>query len=122
MKTIIIILSALIAFSTVSPAADFASAAPAASAGQKKPKKAKAEIKEVTFNAHVHCAGCVKKIQENISFERGVKDLHVCMEDQIVYIKYDSSKTNEEILRNAIEKLGVKVSGKSQHGHQHNHK
>ena len=118
-KTIIIILSAFVAFSTVSTAADFALGA---STSQQKPKKAKAEIKEVTFNAHVHCAGCVKKIQENIAFERGVKDLHVCMEDQIVYIKYDSSKTNEEVLRKAIEKLGVKVTGKSQHGHQHNHK
>ena len=118
-KTIIIILSALMAFSTVSAAADFA---PAASAIRQKPKKAKAEIKEVTFKAHIHCANCVKKLQENISFERGVKDLHICMEDQIISIKNDSSKTNEETLKNAIEKLGVKVTGKSQQGHQHNHK
>jgi len=119
MKIIIIILSALMAFSSVSSAADFA---PAASTIRQKPKKAKAEIKEVTFAAHIHCANCVRKLQENISFERGVKDLHICMEDQIISIKYDSSKTNEETLKNAIEKLGVKVTGKSQQGHQHNHK
>ena len=118
-KTIIIILSALVAFSTVSEAAEFT---PSVSTSNQKPKKAKAEIKEVTFTAHIHCANCVKKLQENISFERGAKDLHICMEDQIVSIKYDSSKTNEDTLKNAIEKLGVKVSGKSQHGHQHSHK
>ena len=35
-------------------------------------KKSKAEIKEVIFHAHLHCNNCVKKIQENISFEKGV--------------------------------------------------
>lgn len=85
------------------------------------PKK-KAELKEVTFNVHLHCANCVKKVQENISFEKGVKDLHVCLEDQIVYIKYDSAKTTEETLKAAVEKLGYKVEGKAEHkGHGHSH-
>ena len=106
-KTIIIIMTALMAFA----AASFAG-----------PKK-KAEIKEVTFSVHLHCANCMKKVQENISFEKGVKDLHVCLEDQIVYIKYDASKTSEETLKAAIEKLGYPVSGKveSEHGHNHSH-
>ena len=88
-----------------------------------KSKKTK-EVKEVTFNVHLHCANCVKKVQENISFEKGVKDLHVCMEDQIVYIKYDAAKTSEETLKAAIQKLGYPVSGKvsSEHGHSHSHK
>ena len=117
-KTIIIILSALVAFSSAAIAADSVSNTVLT---DKKPKKAKAEIKEVTFKAHIHCASCVKKLQENIAFEKGVKDLHICMEDQIVYIKYDSSKTTEEKLKNAIVKLGVEVTGKSHHEHGHNH-
>ena len=116
-KTIIIILAVLVAFSATTMASD---AAPAAAA-QQKSRKIKAEIKDVTFTAHIHCANCVKKLQENISFERGVKDLHICMEDQIIYVKYDSSKTSEETLKNAIVKLGVKVTGKKEHGHQHKH-
>ena len=63
-------------------------------------------------------AGCSKK---NISFEKGVKDLHVCLEDQIVSIKYDASKTSEETLKAAIEKLGYPVNGKAEHGHSHQH-
>lgn len=117
-KTIIIILAALVAFSTSALASDYS---PAVSSAQQKQKKVKAELKEVTFTAHIHCAGCVKKLQENLSFERGVKDLHICMEDQIVYLKYDSAKTNEETLKKSIEKLGVKVTGKKEHGHQHKH-
>ena len=118
MKIITIILSALVAFSTVSYAADYSENT---SLADKKPaKKAKAEIKEVTFNVTLHCNNCVKKVQENISFEKGVKDLHVCLEDQIISVKYDASKTNEETLKNAIIKLGIPVSGISHQGHQHN--
>lgn len=117
-KTIIIIISALAAFPFPSFAADMATGT---SQVEKKSKKAKAEIKDVTFNVELHCASCVKKLKENISFEKGVKDLHICMEDQIVAIKYDSSKTNEETLRSAIEKLGVTVTGVAEAGHHHNH-
>jgi copper chaperone CopZ len=75
-----------------------------------KPKKTK-EIKEVTFNVHLHCENCVKKVQENISFEKGVKGLDVCQGHQTVTVKYDPAKTSEEILKAAIEKLGYEVSG-----------
>ena len=113
-KSIIIIMTALMAFAVSSFAG---------------PKK-KVELKEVTFNVHLHCENCVKKVQENISFEKGVKDLHVCLEDQIVYVKYDAAKTSEETLKTAIEKLGYPVAGVVEpghkncghdHGHSHNH-
>jgi copper chaperone CopZ len=107
-KSLTIIMTALMAFAVSSFAG---------------PKK-KGELKEVTFNVHLHCANCVKKVQENIAFEKGVKDLHVCLEDQIVYIKYDSAKTSEEKLKAAVEELGYKVEGKVEqegHGHSHGH-
>ena len=106
-KSLIIIMTALMAFAVSSFAG---------------PKK-KVELKEVTFNVHLHCENCVKKVQENIAFEKGVKDLHVCLEDQIVYVKYDASKTSEQTLKAAIEKLGYPVAGKveGEHGHSHGH-
>jgi copper chaperone CopZ len=109
-KSIIIIMAAMLAFAVTSFAA---------------PRK-KVELKEVTFSVHLHCANCVKKVQENIAFEKGVKDLHVCLEDQIVYIKYDAAKTSEETLKKAIEKLGYPVAGVVEAGcncgHDHGHK
>ena len=117
-NTIIIILTALMAFSTTAIAADMAAPAEQTT----KQAKKKAEIKEVTFKVHLHCASCVKKVRENLSFEKGVKDLHICMEDQIVSLKYDASKTNEETLKKAIVKLGVEVKGVSHEGHHHDHK
>ena len=52
------------------------------------------------------CKNCVKKIEGNIPFEKGVKDLKVSLEDKLVTITYDPSKTDEETLCKAIEKLG----------------
>ena len=117
-KTLILILAALVAL--VAPS--MVSMNSEASAQIIKKSKQKSEIKGVTFNVELHCAGCVKKVQENLAFEKGVKDLHVCMESQVIALKYDAAKTNEETLKNAIIKLGVPVTGVSHEGHHHNHK
>lgn len=72
-------------------------------------KKSKAEIKEVIFHTHLHCNNCVKKVQENISFEKGVKGLEVSLEKQTIFVKYDAAKTSVETLKAAIQKLNVPV-------------
>lgn len=113
-KTLIVILAAMMAI----PA--FA---------DKKPLK-KGEVKEVTFVVAIDCENCVKKVQENIAFEKGVKDLKITLEDQTVALKYDAAKTTESTLKAAIEKLGYEVTGtlapgqKVEHnheGHDHGH-
>ena len=81
--------------------------------------KKKAEIKEVVFNVGLHCENCVKKVTENISFEKGVKDLKVSLEDQTVTVKFDAAKTSEETLKAAIQKLGYPVSAKACCGDHH---
>lgn len=121
MKTIIIILAALMAMPHAA-SADTVSLIESTSLTDKKPsKKSKAELKEVTFHVHLHCANCVKKVEENIAFEKGVKDLKVSLDDQIVYIKYDAAKTSEATLKTAIEKLGYPVSDGHAHHDHHGH-
>ena len=120
-KTIILTVTALMTVSAATSVASTVVSAEQAVLTDKKPAKKKGEIKEVTFNVHLHCENCVKKVQENIAFEKGVKDLHVCLEDQTVSLKYDAAKTNEETLKAAIEKLGYPVSGKREGGHSHGH-
>ncbi len=115
MKKIIIIITALMACLV------------SLSAGPKK----KAETKEVTFKVHLHCENCVKKVEENIAFEKGVKDLKVSLEGQTVYIKYNAAKTDEAVLKAAIEKFypvsGTVESGcesdccGNHDGHNHDH-
>ena len=120
-KTIILTVAALMTVSAATSVASTVVSAEQAVLTDKKPAKKKGEIKEVTFNVHLHCENCVKKVQENIAFEKGVKELPVCPEDQTVSLKYDAAKTNEETLKAAIEKLGYPVSGKREGGHSHGH-
>ena len=63
----------------------------------------------------------MKKVQENIAFEKGVKDLKVSLDDQTVALKYDAAKTSEATLKAAIEKLGYPVSGVLEPGQEHHH-
>lgn len=105
MKKIIITL--VLALGALSFTAAPLLAASTESAALQQSKKKKTET--VTFTVGMHCKNCVKKIVDNISFEKGVKDLKVSLEDKTVTITYDPAKTNPETLRKAIEKLGYKV-------------
>ena len=122
-KTLILTLAALMTFSMSSlyaSAADMTETS-ALTQKQKPSKKKKGEVKEVTFLVHLHCENCVKKVQENIAFEKGVKDLKVSLDDQTVALKYDAAKTSEATLKAAIEKLGYPVSGVLEPGQEHHH-
>lgn len=117
-KTLIIILAAMMAMPVLSMA------------DNKLSRKKKGEIKEVTFVVDFDCENCAKKIRENVSFEKGVKDLKVTLEDKTVALKYDAAKTSENTLKEAIEELGYQVQGTvapgqekahQDHGHDHGH-
>ena len=75
----------------------------------KKKKDSGKKAATVTFKTTIHCKNCVKKVNDNISFEKGVKDLKVSLEDKLVTVTYDPSKTDEATLAKAIEKLGYKA-------------
>ena len=111
-RAIIIIIAALMAI-------------PAVSMADNKPaKKKKGEIKEVTFVVEIDCENCAKKITENVSFEKGVKDLKVTLADKTVALKYDAAKTSEAALKASIEELGYPVNGvlaPGQKAEQHHH-
>ena len=77
--------------------------------GFPKEKPADKNVVEVVFATNMHCENCVKKINENIAFLKGVKDLKVSLKDQTIRIKYDRRKTDEKTLAAAINKLGYKA-------------
>ncbi len=106
MKRIVIIaIAALIGFSTSAAEMTLADA----SSSTQIFKKSKGEIKEVVFHVNLHCNSCVKKVQENIAFEKGVKGLEVSLEKQTVVVRFDAAKTSVEALKAAIQKLNVPV-------------
>ena len=82
---------------------------PALAAATKETTAPKKELRKVVFNVGLHCQNCVKKVKENISFEKGVKELEISLEKKTVTISYDPSRTDVATLKKAIEKLGYKT-------------
>ena len=74
-----------------------------------KTSKTDENICSVTFETDMSCESCVKKVNENIAFEKGVKDLRVSLEEEKITVKYDKRKTSEEALAESIRKLGYKA-------------
>ena len=72
-------------------------------------KKSDKKTATVTFKTTIHCKNCVKKVNDNIAFEKGVKDLKISLDEKLVTITYDPSKTDEATLAKALEKLGYKA-------------
>lgn len=61
---------------------------------------------QVVFASNIHCANCSRKVQENIAFEKGVKDLKVDVESKTITVVFNPAKTDTLKLKKAINKLG----------------
>ena len=68
------------------------------------------KVETVVFNVGMDCQGCVKKIEKNMPFEKGVKDLKIDFKNQKVTLVYKTKATTKEALKKAIEKMKFKVT------------
>ncbi|MBN2806896.1 MAG: heavy-metal-associated domain-containing protein [Prolixibacteraceae bacterium] len=80
--------------------------------------------KTLTFTVSMDCHACVQKIEGNIPYEKGVKDLKVSLDNKECTVTFRTDKTNEQDLIKAFNKLGYtaevkkdKKEDKAQHGH-----
>lgn len=74
----------------------------------KNPKR-KDKWETVVFATSMYCEQCVKKMEANLPFEKGVKDLVVSLEDKTVTFKFDPLKTDKNKLAGAIVRLGYEA-------------
>jgi periplasmic mercuric ion binding protein len=65
--------------------------------------------KTVAFSVSIDCHSCVKKIQDNIAYEKGVKDLNVSLEKKEVEVTFRTDRTSTEMLIKAFKKLGYEA-------------
>ena len=65
---------------------------------QDKKQKKNANIQEVTFVTTIDCKNCVKKVEANLPYEKGIKDMKVNLDDRTVWIKYDAAKTDKTLI------------------------
>ena len=97
---------------TIALVAVFAMASFGGYAQTKQAKNAKSATAQVTFVTSIDCKNCVKKVEANLPYEKGIKDMKVTLADKTVWIKYDPSKTDKEKLAKAINKLGYEATEK----------
>jgi len=64
---------------------------------------------QVVFASTIHCDKCGLKVQENIGFEKGVKDLKVDVPGKTITVVFNPSKTDTLKLKKAINKLGYEA-------------
>ena len=67
-----------------------------------------AQMQSVTIqtNASLKCQKCIDRFKENVPFFKGVKDYTYDANTAKITINYDSKKTNPDILRKEISKMG----------------
>jgi Cu2+-exporting ATPase len=71
---------------------------------QEKEKKNKTE--KVTFLVeNISCHNCIRKIEKNIAFEKGVTDMKCDLDTKIVEVTYRKDKTDTEKLVAAFKKI-----------------
>ncbi|MDD4515105.1 heavy-metal-associated domain-containing protein [Massilibacteroides sp.] len=74
---------------------------------QDKPKKKK---ETVTFYVEeMECKNCVKKVEKNIAFEKGVADLRCDLSNRTAKVTYNTSKTSPEKIAAAFKKIGMEA-------------
>lgn len=74
-------------------------------------KEVKPKTKTVVYQATLHCESCKAKVEKNIPYEKGVKDLKVDMKAQTVTVTFREDKNTSEKIQKALEKLKIPVSG-----------
>lgn len=65
--------------------------------------------KTVVYEVSMHCKSCKAKIERDIAFEKGVKEVSASVDEKLVTVKYDETKTTPEKIAEAIKKLGYEA-------------
>lgn len=76
--------------------------------------KGKKSIVTTVFVTDIDCAGCAKKVNDTIPYEKGVQNVEVDVAAKTVTVTYNAAKTNDETLVKAFAK--IKIKAQPQHG------
>ncbi len=74
----------------------------------------KNQTETVTFSVSIDCENCVKKVEKNIAFERGVTDLKCDLPTKTVKVTYRTDRTDEKKLVAAFKKIGYEAEVKAE--------
>ena len=64
---------------------------------------------ECKIKVEANCNSCKAKIEKNMAFEKGIKNVNVNLDTKVATLKYKTEKTSPEKLLAAVQKLGYKA-------------
>src|SRR5436305_1265053 len=67
---------------------------------------AAAQIDTARIQTSAICEQCKEKIENDLSFEKGVKSVKLDLKTKIVTVVFNSKKTDSQKIREAISKIG----------------
>ena len=76
---------------------------------QKKAQKVSNKATVTYYISDMHCNSCIKKIEGNIAFEKGVTDLKCDLSKKTVTVTYKNDKTTEVKIKEGFKKIGFNV-------------
>lgn len=66
-------------------------------------------MKEIKLHVNgIMCPNCVKKIVTKLSVQKGCGNVSVSDDYSAVYVKYNETQTNADIIKNTIESIKEK--------------
>ena len=97
-----------------------------------RPRREKKKDSVTFFIEAMDCDHCIKKIEKNIAFEKGVTDLKCDLSTRTAIVTYKTDKTSKTRLAAAFKKIGMEAvpvdngagcpvppAKKSEHTHAH---
>lgn len=69
-------------------------------------KKKNKKTETIEIKSSVVCGMCRDKVTKDMAFEKGVTDVKVDTQKQIITVTYKTKKTDKETIKKAITKIG----------------
>lgn len=63
-------------------------------------------VKTFEIMTSAQCEMCKERLESNIAFEKGIRDVYLDLETKKLKVTFKSKKTNLDNIRNAIAQLG----------------
>ena len=64
------------------------------------------ETKTIEIKTSAVCGMCKERLERNLVFEKGIKQVNVNLESKTIAVTYRTDKTNPDNIRKAISKMG----------------
>lgn len=73
---------------------------------QQTEKELQKGVAEIKIQTSAQCGECKERIEKNMAFEKGVKDVDLDLETKILTLHYKTAKTDPKKLRKAVSEIG----------------